>query len=302
MTLQELPETAPDTPSWREGLAALKAPVWPLCNLGMLLYMTSPCTRMEELLQELPSPVEILGVTYHAPSGVLAPLLDVLRLMEVLKTGETDTVWPVPPILTPEGQGLDPMEAAIIWIKQAVIERELERINSLLCGPCSCTLCCTGPDGDARQEYFEIPLSDREIPLFPLPAIDTAHSRSLAAEAEPELTVEGVPFFRRPPALYHWSGGWSLILPRGSRCPNLTADGACRVYPTRPDVCRRPQIFPVVLERPPVSPPEGAVAPWTRRESLLAVWDCPYVRELKDPIIRYAERNELEPVFRENKA
>jgi Fe-S-cluster containining protein len=302
MTAQELPEAAPGTSSWQEGLSALKAPVWPLCNLGILLYMTSPYSRMEELLQELPSPVEILGVTYNGPAGLLAPLLDLLRLMEVLKTGETDAPWPVPPIQTPEGEGLDPMEGTIAWIKQAVVERELEGINSLLCGPCRCTLCCTGPDEDARQEYFEIPLSDRKTALFPLPTVDTAHSRSLTAASEPELTVEGIPFFHQPPTLYHWSGGWSLILPRGSRCPNLDGNGTCRVYPKRPDVCRRPQIFPVVLERTPLSLPDGAVGRWTRRESLLAVWDCPYVRELKDPIIRYAEMNELETVFRENKA
>ena len=54
-------------------------------------------------------------------------------------------------------------EAVDGWIGQAVLRRELEEINSLLCGPCRCNLCCVGPEADMRQSFFEIPLSPAEI-------------------------------------------------------------------------------------------------------------------------------------------
>jgi hypothetical protein len=37
------------------------------------------------------------------------------------------------------------------------------------------------------------------------------------------------------------------------------------------------------------------------RKKLLAVWDCPYVKQFQDEISRYAEICELEPLFKENK-
>jgi Fe-S-cluster containining protein len=98
--------------------------------------------------------------------------------------------------------------------------------------------------------------------------------------------------------MVHWQHGWSLILPRSSRCPNLAADGRCQIYSDRPEVCRRPQIFPYVLE--PFTDEAGPG--WRIRRSLLAVLDCPYVRLLQDEIAGFAAASELDLVFRRNKA
>ena len=149
-----------------------------------------------------------------------------------------------------------------------------------------------------RQDFFEIPLTRDEWRQFPVEQIDTAGSRAKLAEDEVPLKLAGVPFYTASgPRLVHWQRGWSLILPRDSRCPNLEESGRCRVYSARPQVCRKPQIFAYVVE--PVS--HQGQAAFRLRQSLLAVADCPYVQVLKDDIAAYAAACELEMVFRRNK-
>ncbi len=156
-----------------------------------------------------------------------------------------------------------------------------------------------------RQHFFEIPLSDSEVELFDLPTIATEESRATHANAEPSLLRDGRPFYETESALYRWQYGWGMVLPRGSICSHLEEQkGACRIYPDRPSVCLKPQIFPYALERSPENDGlvDGTIVPaYVSRNKILAVWDCPYVRELKDDIARYAEMCSLEPVFVENK-
>jgi Fe-S-cluster containining protein len=149
------------------------------------------------------------------------------------------------------------------------------------------------------QTYFEIPLQSGEGDFFPLERIDTEASRTHRVDEEPPLQVGGRDFFdQSDPMLIHWQRGWSLILPQESRCPNLETSGRCRIYPDRPEVCRRPQIFPYVVE--PVERDGESVL--RLRQALLAVVDCPYVRLLQDEIAAYAAACELEMIFRHNKA
>ena len=139
---------------------------------------------------------------------------------------------PLTAVVDEAGQPVDPMTAATALLQQQVLTAELERINSLLCGPCGCTLCCTGPEADMTQEFFEIPLAPQELDLFPVPRHDSDASRGRRATDEEELIVEGVPFYRLAgPRLVHWRNGWSMILPRQAGCPGLDpASGYCRVY------------------------------------------------------------------------
>jgi len=298
--LPQPPEGAVKSRSWQEGRGALNRPVWPLCQLSGILFLAGPYKRFQELLEELPNPVQAGEIRYEDPAGALEPFLHLLALMEHLKQdGRADSQ--TPPLFTPEGDRTDPVEGTLAWIKQRVLERELDVINAKLCGPCRCTLCCTGPERHARQEYFEIPLKDSELDLFPTPRIDTEDSRSTRPDSEPALTVNGAPFYTQEPAIYRWLAGWSLILTRETRCPHLEPKGGCAIYPDRPGVCRKPQIFPVVIEEAPSSGPGGSTRA-TLRNTLLAVWDCPYVRTLKEDIVRFAERTGLNLVFKENKA
>ncbi len=71
----------------------------------------------------------------------------------------------------------------------------------------------------------------------------------------------------------------------------------CRIYPQRPKVCRRPQIFPYVVEP---SAEEHQIL--VLRNSLLAVVDCPYVSLLQEEISAYGAACELDVIFRQNKA
>ena len=288
----------------------LRNPAWPLCNMAVMLFFTGPYSRFAELLEDMPDELEIASITYRAPAKILTNHLPFLNIFETFKADdqkETDIAQnaavdaldenmagrPVT-VVSSSGQEVEAFEAALARAKQNIMDRELEAINSLLCAPCACTLCCTGPDLEAAQEFFEIPLLEQEKHLFDLPVIDSKKSRETDAYAENPLKVDDKPFYLNPSALYHWSHGWSMILTRGSKCPALSQQGSCVIYPKRPTVCRKPQIFAVVLE-------QAGAETYILKNTVLAVWDCPYVKHLRDDITKYAALNESDIVFRENK-
>lgn len=278
-----------------EGLALLHQPVLPLVGIVQFIYLTGDFASVQEVVAELPGEIETGYTCYRDPAGALAPYLDLLEPLVALKAGTV----PSEQVIDADGQPVDAMTATGVLVAQRILTRELERINSLLCGPCGCTLCCVGPETDMVQRYFEIPLRAEETECFPIGRIDSPESRALRIDHEPPLQADGRDFFdRSEPVLIRWRPGWSLVLPTGSCCPNLEAGGRCRVYPDRPQVCRRPQIFPYLVE-----PVEEADPPAFRlRQTLLAVVDCPYVQLLQDEIAAYAAACELEMLFRYNKA
>ncbi|MEA3546122.1 MAG: YkgJ family cysteine cluster protein [Thermodesulfobacteriota bacterium] len=284
-----------------QGLDQLQKPILPLVRLVQMLYLTGPFDTFAPLLDEFSEPVETGGVSYKKPGTLLRPYLDLLEIFERIKMPRS----PARILLNEQLEPMDPLDALDSWVAQEVINRELESINSQLCRPCNCTLCCVGPDDTLNQDFFEIPLQPEEASLFELNRIDSPETRLTTSHSEPPLLRNNRPFYQTQSALYHWRSGWSLILPRASCCPNLDpVSGGCLIYPQRPDVCRRPQIFSYVLERQPDLDRdiEGKSLPaFVARKKLLAVWDCPYVQEFQEEIGRYAEQCELEPVFRKNK-
>ncbi len=296
-----VPSAAKGSHEWRAGVKALGSPAWPLCNLAIMLFMAGPYRDLNELLKDLPDEIEMESVCYPSARALLSRYIDLLTPFESYKPEGPVDIHPgnVPPeVEDSEGNPLDPMEAARAWIKQKVLERELERINSLLCGPCQCILCCIGPEVDARQFFFEIPLSPAEVPLFDIPVRSTKQTRASSPEDEPPLRIHGTPFYLSQPAIYEWQKGWSMILTREARCPNLTQQGSCAIYGDRPLTCRRPQVFPFIVE----CRNDKNLTNLSFRDTILAVWDCPYVRTLKAEIIKYAHLCEADIIFRENKA
>lgn len=279
-----------------EGAALLQRPIMPLVSMVQFLFMTGPFTLVSEVIDELPEPIETDRTVYAQPRQLLLEYLDILAGLEALKAG----IAQGPAVVDAEGNPVDESTAVAAVIHQQVLERELERINSLLCEPCGCKVCCVGPDESMEQEFFEIPLAQEELDLFQLARVDSGDSRARLANDPEELCLDGQPFYRlSDPVLIRWSSGWSLILPQSSICPNLEERGGCRVYPDRPGVCRKPQIFPYMVEPVQVA---GAETPVMRiRQSLLAVVDCPYVRELKQEIADYAAASELHLVLKQNK-
>ncbi len=292
---------APQTEQ-RDGLWFLARPILPLVRIVHFLYLTGPFDTVAEVVAELREPIETAAAVYEQPAVLLAGYLDELRLFERLKKEDPDGES-LPRIEDEGGAPLDFFAALDQWVSHRVLTRELERINTLLCGPCNCVLCCVGPEDSEgksmQQEFFEIPLRPRETGLFDVERVDSEASRAAASDQEEPLSVAGKPFYRTAaPRLVRWARGWSLVLPRSSRCPQLDTEGRCRSYAERPEVCRRPQIFPYLLEG---EERDGEIVHTVRRK-VLAVWDCPYVREHREAIISFAEQSELEPVFRENKA
>ncbi len=286
-----------NTKLYEAGLLRLRKPVLPLIGMVRFFLVTGDFTSVDEVIDQLPEPIETGYAVYEHPAADLAPYVDLLLPFVNLEAG----TYPKHGMVTLEGEPVDAMTATAAMVTQQVLTRELEQINSLLCGPCQCTLCCVGPEASMEQSYFEIPLQPGEIDFFALERIDTAASRSMQIDEDQPLQVEGRDFFNRPdPVLIHWRHGWSLVLPRESRCPNLESTGRCLVYPDRPEVCRRPQIFPYVVE--PVTNKGTGQTQFNLRQALLAVVDCPYVRALQDDIAAYAAACELEMVFRHNKS
>nr|MBF0222897.1 hypothetical protein [Desulfobulbaceae bacterium] len=283
-----------DSNQFQAGLTMLQNPILPLARLVQLLFITGPFSSISELLAELNEPIETNSCRYDEPQALLRPYMDVLNEFHRLKKAE-----PLPyKIIHPDNNPVDPMEAVDLWTSQAILTRELETLNSLLCAPCRCTLCCVGPDQSYSQSFFEIPLSGKETALFSLPSVDTPESRGLTAHSETVLKVEGKPFFASDPAIYNWQNGWSMILPKETSCQKLRNNGRCTIYPERPDVCKRPQIFSYVLE---ASTAPGHSQVYIAQSKVLAIWDCPYVKQFKDEIAAYAELCEIEPIFKENK-
>jgi len=276
-----------------QGIELLRQPALPLVSMVQFLYLTGPFATVAEVIAEMPEPIETGYTSYEHPRQLLRGHLDHLLALESLKNGEQ----PALQIVDEAGNPLDEMTAVTSLVSQRIMEEELEAINSALCGPCGCTLCCIGPDREMRQEFFEIPLQDEEKDIFSIPSHDTPESRCCHPMDDGHvLQVAGSPFYQRSePELVHWQKGWSLILPRDSSCPGLAENGRCRVYAQRPQVCRRPQIFSYVLE------PLEQADRYRLRSSLLAVTDCPYVRILQQEIAAYAAACELEPVLKGNK-
>jgi Fe-S-cluster containining protein len=286
-----------------DGLAGLIQPVLPLIRIVQFLFLTGPFTTILEILEELKEPIDTNAVVYDDPKNTLLPYLDILKEFERIKdAAPSQTTYTV---YSQEGEQLEAMEAMGAWISHHMLIMELERINSQLCGPCGCDLCCIGPDHSLKQEFFEIPLAAEEIDLFNIPQVNTEHSRKLSAYSTNTLQLDGTPFYKKTPTTINWKSGWSLILPKETTCPHLTSEERiCQIYPKRPKVCRRPQIFSYLLERRPKEDTvidKTKVKAYTFANKLLAVWDCPYVKVLKEEIARYAEMCELEPIFKQNK-
>lgn len=284
--------------TFEQGLSLLRQPVAPLVSMVQFLYLTGPFATVAEVIGELPEPIETELAVYEHPVALLREYLEYLQPLESLKTEQEIESN----VVDEQGEPVDRMTAISALVMQQVLTAELEKINSRLCDPCNCTLCCTGPAESMNQEFFEIPLARREIDLFAVDRYDQVDSRTRRARDEEELHCDGQPFYRRrSPGLFHWQNGWSLILPRGSQCPNLEpGSGRCRVYAQRPEVCRRPQIFPYMLER--LDEPRAGNPEYRLRQTLLAVVDCPYVRELQDNIALYAAAGELHLAWKENKS
>lgn len=278
----------------QEGLLALQHPVLPLVRIVQLLFLTGPFDTVAQVVDELVDPIETATVTYASPRELLRQYLPELKSIELLKTGGQLPAT----LLDEDGAPLDFFQAVEVWVGQQIVTRELETINSLLCGPCRCDLCCTGPSAGMGQDFFEIPLSSVEKDLFQIDHLDTSRTRMTTPYADPPFLREGRPFYNTQKAVYHWQSGWSLILPRLASCPHLALDKKCRIYSQRPEVCRRPQIFCYMLEKNADRQNEPA---YSYRNTLLAVWDCPYVQKQQNEIADYAAACGLEIIFKRNK-
>ncbi|XOF32689.1 MAG: YkgJ family cysteine cluster protein [Candidatus Electrothrix sp. YB6] len=281
--------------NFQAGLTLLRKPVLPLVSMVLFLQQLSgPQSKVEDIITEMPEPVETEYTVYARPRELLRRYLDYFDLPEAAGSPRKTEIQ----VVDESGQPVDETTAHTALISQRILEKELEEINSRLCAPCSCTLCCTGPESRMEQEFFEIPLQEQETECFALACHDTADSRSRSAmddEAQP-LQINGAPFYQSEAArLIHWQNGWSMILPKESSCPALEHSGRCRIYSNRPLVCRRPQIFSYILA------PTGQPDRYMLRNTLLAVTDCPYVRVLQEEIAAYAAACELNFVLKGNK-
>ncbi len=283
--------------NFEQGKKLLKQPILPLVSMIEFFLMTGPFTTVTEVIGELPETIETDYTLYNNPINLCNKHIETLQQFEKLKDGSLS----IPDMVNEQGESVDVMTAGSKWIMQQLLTTELEKINSTLCTPCNCTLCCTGPETPMAQDFFEIPLTARETHFFDISKQDNQQSRNCRSMDEEPLLGEGVPFYlSETPKIFNWQNGWSMILPKGSSCPNLAPDsGRCHIYLDRPTVCRRPQIFPYIIE--PLENQDETKPLYRIRNSLLGITDCPYVSSLKDEIANYAGACELELVLMQNK-
>lgn len=289
------------TAHFQSGLDKLAQPILPLIRLVQLLFLASPFTSVGELAADLPATIETGSCSYDEPQKLLAPYLEMMAELQRLKEPRAAAYR----IIDERHAEIEAFEALDLWLAHAVLVRELETINSLLCGPCGCGLCCIGPEETDRQQFFEIPLRENEQDLFDIPHFDSEASRRQTPYHEPPLRLGKAAFYQSAPAVYRWQTGWSMILPRHSSCQHLTRAKTCTIYPERPEVCRRPPIFSYLLERVPEQDQKQdntLIPAYLAPKKLLAVWDCPFVRKFQQEIGAYAEICGLTPIFKENKA
>jgi len=277
-----------ETREWRVGLALLNRPIWPLVNLIEMISLAGGFRKLNALLNELPDEIDMDCGVYSDPAGILAPYEDLID-----------------PLLNPDDtfhlkilngtKELSPIDAQKAYFKQKILERELEAINSLLCSPLGCNLCCTGPGQKDSQLFFEIPLTTEEVSIFNVRSLRDSRSLSSNPYEDPPLMVDGLPFYEKTPIIIYWSHGPGLILGKGVRCPRLSHDNRCTIYEWRPNTCRRPQIFPYVIDKKP----DRSI--FALENKLLAIIECPYVQALKAEIHTYASCSGLDLIIAPNK-
>ncbi len=278
--------------------AIFQKPIWPLVEFSGFLYMATPFEEPQQLFEEMPFPLELKGSLVYESLECIEPYKT--ELFDFLLAIKGQFKSSLPYLFDISGQKLDYFSTIHFFFKQIVLEKELLHINSLLCAESYCTLCCEGPSKEAEKLFWEIPLSGKETDLFDCQVISTDKSRGKTSEDE--LLIDGSPFYElEKPAIIFWSSGPALILPKGVRCPNLHTNGLCKRYETRPYTCKKPQVFSYILDTSPLSPAGKDKNSFTVRNSVLAVWDCPYVKRLKDDIATYVTLCDAEMVFMENK-
>jgi hypothetical protein len=169
----------------KDGVRLLRQPVMPLVSMLRLLFMIGPHATVAEVVDELPEPIETAGAVYDRPRALLAEYGRNLAGLELMKQGRFSHVG----MVDDQNNPVDPLTADFALLQQEVLTAELEKINSLLCGPCSCKLCCIGPDPGMVQEFFEIPLQPGELDSFPITRHDSAVSRHHRSGDEDELLL-----------------------------------------------------------------------------------------------------------------
>ena len=280
-----------DTEEWSRALEVLKRPLWPLIKLIQVLYLAGEYRDLKALFNDLPGEIELENGPYDNIQRRLNEYSDLIEGM--LEPFYLD--HDVPKVLLGD-ETLPPHEAYTAQLRQKLIERELEGVNSLLCSPMGCDLCCVGPRDDEKNLFFDIPLKMEEVDTIGITTFDTPLTRSSSPYDEQSLSIEKRPFYELGPVVITWRTGPSMILPRGERCPKLSRDVRCTIYPQRPWTCRRPPIFSYVLDR------TGADGDFSLENKLLAIIECPIVQELKREIHLYASLNELDLVITRNRA
>ena len=126
-------------PAVETALHLLRHPARPLLSIVNFFLHTGEFADPEAVLAELPDPLATESAAYDAPRQWLAPYLDEIRRFAAPPAGGEAPDLPV--VLDEAGRPLPLLEAADALTAQRVLERELERINSLLCGARRCTLC-----------------------------------------------------------------------------------------------------------------------------------------------------------------
>ncbi len=135
------------------GLRYLRHPVRPLLSIVEFILHTGGFAGVQEVLALLPENIETETAHYNNARQYLQPYI---KELERFHSGNSDEDAARPVVFDADGDPMDHLAAQSALLTQKILEKELEQINSLLCGAHTCTPC---------TDNNSVKLSDRQFHL-----------------------------------------------------------------------------------------------------------------------------------------
>ena len=144
------------SPLFATGAAMLANPTLPLVRIVQMPYITGPFKRIARFSMNSTNRWRWRPAPTLIPKRCSCPILKTCNCSSSLNIPGRRSRWTASNRLN-------------FWVAQRILARELENINSLLCGPCDCQLCCLGPSGEMGQVFLRAPCKSKKTTCSAFP-------------------------------------------------------------------------------------------------------------------------------------
>ena len=143
------------------GRRMLQTPVRPLLSILEFIYITGGFSSIKEVMDQLPDSIETATAVYDNPAKQIQPFLPELTLFQQARTERPSVL-----IVDTNDQILDAQSTASFFLAQSVLEKELESINSLLCGCTNARSVAWAQAKICRMNFLKFPLARKNSYTF----------------------------------------------------------------------------------------------------------------------------------------